>query len=107
MAKILKEGNYKLPDWKIVCTCTGNGWGNRGKKPCYSTIELEDGDIFKRKCYDEFYYGFICPQCSCFTEIDSNLLPYEVKNYAPQVAAKGSDEYSSLTEQEKKLSEKL
>lgn len=110
--KVLKKGNYKLQDWSLEVECTGNGWTNNNR-PCHSILELEDGDIVKRKyqrygCnYPSTSYGFICSECHCFTEIDESLIPKEIKKYCPQVAAKGSDYYSELTDEEKKLSEVL
>lgn len=82
-----------------------------------SILELEDGDIVKRKymdqyynglrSWDEFAYGFICTECHAFTEIDEKLIPDEIKKYCPQVAAKDSKAYQQLTEQEKELSKFL
>lgn len=103
----LEKGNYKLPDWSIEARCTGEGWG-QNHKPCYGNFKLVDGDIVKRIFGEgEKCYGFICPDCNCFTEISEKQLPYAVRRWCPQVAAKGSDEYSKLTEEEKKLSEVL
>ena len=110
--KVLKKGNYKLQDWSLEVECTGKGWHN-DNRPCHSILKLEDGDIVKRKYqgYGEScpstYYGFICNECHCFTEIDESLIPDEIKRYCPQVAGKGSDYYSELTDEEKKLSEVL
>lgn len=102
----LEEGNYKLPDWSLEARCSGKGW-QQNQKPCYGKFKLVDGDIVKRKSWGEMYYGFICPDCHCFTELNEKQIPNEVKNYCPQVAARGSDEYEKLSEEEKKLSEVL
>ncbi len=104
--KVLEKENYKVRDWKLKVECTGNLWHNKNK-PCHSILELEDGDIVKREGLGEFSYGFICCECHCFTEIAPKLIPDEIKNYCLQVAAKGSDAYSKLSEEEKKLSEVL
>jgi len=76
------------PDvFKIEHTCTGKGWKQGGRKPCYALWEVAAYDILKRKSMDygggtEISYGFICPECGCFTEIDAAKLPYEVKSNA-------------------------
>lgn len=101
--KMLEKGNYKVKNWSIKAECTGLHWRQK-RKPCHSIYELEDGDIVKRDCDDEFSYGFICEECHCFTEIPEKDIPDEIKTWAPQVAAKGSDAYSNLTDEEKKLS---
>lgn len=103
-----KEGNYKLEDWKLTgMECIGREWAQK-QRPCHSVYTLEDGDIVKRKSYDEFCYGFICPKCHCFTEVAGKLIPDEIKDFCPQVAAPGSDEYmKNLTDEEKELSKYL
>ncbi len=68
---------------------------------------MEDGDIVKRAYDGYFDYGCICPECGCFTVIPKEDIPKEVQEYALQVAAKGSDNYLELTEEEKKMSEML
>lgn len=102
----LEEGNYQLPDWSLDVRCSGKSWGQK-QRPCYGKFRLVDGDIVKRACMGEMCYGFICPDCHCFTEIDEKQIPEEVRDYCLQVAAKGSDYYEKLTEEEKKLSEVL
>lgn len=102
----LEKGNYKLPDWSLEARCTGECWEQK-QKPCYGNFKLVDGDIVKRISRGETCYGFICPDCNCFTEINEKQIPYDVRKWCPQVAAKGSDYYSKLTEEEKKLSEVL
>ena len=110
--KVLKKGKYKVRNWSLQVECTGESWNQKGKKPCHSILKLEDGDIVKREgsCTfegDFIAYGFICPECKCFTEIDETKIPKEIKKYCPQVAAKGSDAYEKLTAKEKALSEDL
>lgn len=106
--EMTKEGNYKLEDWSLKdIECTANGW-YKSHRPCHSRFTLYDGDIVKRKIYDdEIYYGFICEKCGNFTEIDANLIPDEIKQFCPQVAAPGSDAYSKLSPEEKYLSKSL
>lgn len=109
--KVLEKGNYKMRDWSLQVECTGKDWSQKSK-PCHSILELEDGDIVKREYGSingdtQIAFGFICPECKCFTEIDEARIPNEVKKYCPQVAAKGSDAYEKLTEEEKELSKDL
>ncbi len=114
MAKILEEGDYKFPDWSMEVRCMSTadwlGLRRKPKKPCYSKIELEDGDIVKRGNSETIYYGFICPKCKCFTELSEEevkKIPENVKYYALQVACPGSDQWDKLSDEEKKLSENL
>ena len=72
--KMLEEGNYKIKNWSIKAECTGAEWHQK-QRPCHSIYELEDGDIVKRYCYDEFSYGFICDKCHCFTELPAKDIP--------------------------------
>lgn len=102
-----KEGNYKLEDWSLKdVECTGKGWEKK-HRPCYSLFTLYDGDIVKRATYDDMCYGFICDKCHIFTELDERLIPSEIKEFCPQVAAPGSDAYSKLSDEEKELSKYL
>ena len=108
--QILKEG--VSPNWSLEIQCTGHGWQNKNK-PCFSVLKLNTDDIVKRSyrrypsVSSSMSYGFICPKCHCFTEINEFLIPQFIKNNCLQVAAKGSDYYSKLSDEEKKLSEVL
>lgn len=109
--KIIEKGNYKKRDWSIRVECTGYGWKQK-HKPCYSILELEDGDIVMRRYGEwddeiEIEYGFICPICQCFTEINKDRIPIDVQQYCNEVASKDSRFYEYLNEAEKKLSEPL
>ena len=109
--KVIKKGNGKL-NWSLEVECTGNGWANKNK-PCHSSLNVEDGDIVKRsyrRYGDEsssIAYGFICPICSVFTEVEGKILPKEIMEYCKRVAAKGSDGYNELYDEEKLLSQAL
>lgn len=110
--QILKQGNSKLPNWSLEIQCTGHLWQNKNT-PCYSIVKLDSKDIVKRfsKRYFEessnISYGFICPICHCFTEINEFLIPQQIKDHCLTVAAKGSDYYDKLNDEERKLSEVL
>lgn len=72
--------------WKMEATCTGKGWQQIGT-PCYSLFEINATDILKRTHTDmygdtEEYYGFVCPDCGCFTEIQKDKIPYDVRSHA-------------------------
>lgn len=74
-------------------TCTGKGWNQNGKVPCYSLWEISAADIMKRTSSDysgdtETSYGFVCPDCGCFTEIAANKLPWHVKSNATTYSCK-------------------
>ena len=89
MIKVLKHGNNNPEKWKIDCTCTGYGWNNPGKTPCSALLEIDQSSILKRHHTDisgetDVYYGFVCPVCGCFTEIESKNIPNFVKNNATE-----------------------
>jgi len=74
--------------FKMKATCSGRGWDQNGKVPCYALWEITAADVRKRTHTDmsgvtDVYYGFVCPDCGCFTELDTNKIPSEVRNSAP------------------------
>lgn len=107
--EIIKKGNSC---WSLEVKCTGNGWNNLEKDPCFSILKLNKEDIYKRSYHQyekgkQQTYGFICPVCHCFTEIDRNLIPAYTKVTCLNVAKKGSIYWDDLTDEEKKISEVL
>lgn len=84
--KVIEKGNYK-EDWSIQLKCTGKEW-KQDSKPCHAKLEIEDGDIFFRDYQgygdtsSERYYGFVCSECGCFTEVESEKIPESVKEFA-------------------------
>ena len=83
----LANGNENTKKWSLEATCTGMGWDQLGKTPCNALFELNQGDIYQRKHTDysgctDTYYGFICPDCGCFTELKSSDIPSFVRNTA-------------------------
>jgi len=75
--------------FKIEQTCTGKGWDQGHRTPCFALWEISAVDIFKRKYTDmagdtEITYGFLCPECGCFTELNAADLPREVKLHAKE-----------------------
>lgn len=86
--KILKTGEENSKVWKIEQTCTGKGWEQNGNVPCGALLEVAAQDILHRDYADysgdsERYYGFICPTCKCFTELNKKEIPQYVINNAP------------------------
>ena len=73
--------------FKIKATCSGSGWDQGSRVPCYSLWEVSAADIQKRTYTDyggstDAYYGFTCPECGCFTELDKNEIPATIRNSA-------------------------
>lgn len=84
--KVIKE-RKPLEDWNLEVLCSGKNWNQNGKIPCGSTLEIDVNDLIKRKWskYPDnngVDYGFICPVCQCFTEIDNKNLSEHLKNIA-------------------------
>lgn len=84
--KVLKKGYENDKLWKTEKSCTGKGWEQEGNRhPCGALLEVSALDIYYRDHNfmgrgSERYYGFICPECNCFTEIDTDRIPDYVKN---------------------------
>ena len=86
--KKLAQGKNNPHLWRTEATCNGKGWDQNGKNPCYALWEVTALDIRKRTHMDygggtDTYYGFVCPDCGCFTELSEKGIPHEVKNNAP------------------------
>jgi hypothetical protein len=84
--KIIQE-RKPFEDWKLEVNCTGGNWYQDGNVPCSSTLEIEACDLTKRtwsKYPDDsgVDYGFVCPICGCFTNIDGKFLNDHLKNMA-------------------------
>ena len=80
----LADGKNNPYIFKTEQTCTGRGWDQNGRTPCYSLWEVTATDIKKRTSSDytgdaETSYGFICPNCGCFSEIAAKDIPWDVK----------------------------
>ena len=97
--------------WSMKVTCTGFECSDY---PCFSELLITKDDIV-RLYTGSAHYGFICPICYQFTEIDNNLLPFSVKAHAPRIAEKGPlyerlkedcmHKHKPLSEKEEKLCE--
>lgn len=84
--KLIAEAKNNPNLFKMEVTCSGKGWHQDGK-PCYRLWEINAYDVKSRKHTDisgetDIYYGFVCPTCGCFTELNSKDIPMEVKNIA-------------------------
>lgn len=87
MARKLASAQENTELFRIKVTCDGKGWDQDGHHPCYALWEATEADIRFRSHMDyggtaEIYYGFVCPDCGCFTEIDAKKLPGNVKSKA-------------------------
>ena len=88
MARKLAEGKDNPNLWKMELTCSGQGWSQGNKTPCYALWEVTALDIKRRSHKDygggtETYYGFVCPDCGCFTEISDKIIPHDIRSHAP------------------------
>lgn len=88
--KIIKKGDRRGA-WKkqVICTGKGNDYDNakKGNAPCGATLEITMRDIFmtSNTCYDlstDYFYTIKCPCCGCLTDLPTNSLPSEVKEFA-------------------------
>lgn len=87
MARILKTAKQMMLGWKVPITCTGHITHtnmNTFNSGCYYLIEINARDIIKvlhnqGECEPEYSYGFICPNCKFFTEIDEKDIPYFIR----------------------------
>ena len=103
---IIKKGNSS---WNMKVTCTGYKCSDY---PCFSELIVEKEDIVLLHNFHN-PYGFICPNCHQFTEIDRNLLPYSIQTNAIKISEKYGyyyDDYikelkEPLSEKQKKLCE--
>lgn len=73
--------------WKTQEICTGAGWNQNGRIPCGEVFEIDEMEIQRRSHSDygggsDTYYGFTCPVCGCFTELNEKQLPSYVKSKA-------------------------
>lgn len=87
MARVIAEAKDNPELWKTQSTCTGKGWCDPYLHPCYRLIEIDATDIYKRKHTDmsgctDVYYGFICPACGTFTELNDKFIPDYIKSKA-------------------------
>lgn len=85
--RLLAEANENPEIFKMKATCSGKGWIQEGKNPCYRLWEIDATDVLKRVSsnidgYLDVYYGFVCPKCGCFTELEASEIPDYVKNGA-------------------------
>lgn len=82
--------------FKIKATCSGSGWDQGSRVPCYSLWEVSAADIQKRTHTDhggttDAYYGFTCPECGCFTELDEKEIPYDIRTKARTYSTPDTD----------------
>lgn len=85
--RLIAEANNNPELFSIQVSCTGHGWDQGFRTPCGRLWEITARDILRREHkdyagYSDSYYGFICPKCGCFTEIESSKL----KGFPTQMA---------------------
>lgn len=83
--KVLKRPEKNQVLWSKEYTCTGRGWIQNGKTPCGCLLSVSITDIRRRFHTDitgetDSYFGFICSECGCFTEIPYKDIPSELHN---------------------------
>lgn len=104
----LREIFSKSHNWSTEARCSGNGWDNLYFTPCNTKILLHCYDIVGRLDFDEsknviIRYGFTCPICKCFTEIDAHSIPAKVLKKAPRIANPGTRPFDLLTPKQQKV----
>ena len=87
------ERKSPFEDWELEVSCTGKGWNQCDKVPCGSKLGIDVNDLVKREWFkypddSGAAYGFVCPVCDCYTEIENGILTEHLKNMA-----KDFDEY--------------
>lgn len=84
--KVLALGKENPNLWTTQESCTGKGWA-QDTKPCGALLEVSELDIISRKHKDmsgetDIYFGFKCPICGCFTELNPLNIPLYVRSRA-------------------------
>jgi hypothetical protein len=84
--KVLEEIK-PFENWTLKVECNGLKWNQNNKVPCGSLLEIDKDDVIKREWskypdYSGINYGFICPICGCFTELNEKDLPEGMEDYA-------------------------
>jgi len=84
--KIIDE-QEPFQDWEKEVECNGVGWRQGDKVPCGSKLIIDRDDLKLRKWFkypdsEGVNYGFICPNCNCFTEIPTDELDKNLRKLA-------------------------
>lgn len=98
----MKSAKKKAHEWALEVECTGNGWNNSPLYPCHTRMFLMSNNVVARvetnhDGFIELRYGFTCPICKCFSEVDCHKIPQTVLKHAPRLAYPGSAEYNLLS----------
>lgn len=85
--KVIAKAKNNPNIWHDKFTCTGAGWDQDGKIPCGCLLDVQATDIQYRNHTDisgftDTYYGFVCCECGCFTEIPIKKIPIQVEKFA-------------------------
>ena len=98
---IVKTGDSS---WNMKVTCQGY---YSSDYPCFSELIVSKEDIVRLVNGMKDIYGFICPVCNQFTQINRDSLPYSVKANSIGIAEKDSEFYDFLSAKGQKMSEKV
>lgn len=80
--RIVKQ-RKAFENWSLKVTCNGEKWTQK-QAPCGSDLEIDIKDLYFRKWFkypntEGISYGYICPVCGCFSEINESLLSKHMK----------------------------
>lgn len=84
--KIIQEKQpYK--EWSLEVCCTGRNWDQGDLVPCGSLLEMDKNDLLIRTSHrygseEETDYGFVCPVCGCFSELDKGVIDKHLEKLA-------------------------
>lgn len=84
MKKVAVES---VDTWSLRVTCKGDEY-SANNKACGVVWEVNRNDIVRIRLWimgelETIHYGFVCPECNTFTEIDRNSIPVFVRNNCP------------------------
>lgn len=84
--KVLEKGREQK-GWAKEFECTAHRNGDEG---CGAKLLVEEADIVYTgskhsygDTYPDYFYGFVCPECGCVTDVDD--LPSRITNKLEKV----------------------
>lgn len=106
----MEKLNYD--DWKFEAICTGKGDNRIDLEPCYNKYTISSEDIIVRKnreldkkslisiiawtfLGESVTYGFVCPECGCFTMIPDWKIPKYIQIHAKQFEGADENRYNN------------
>lgn len=91
---------------KFQCTGETNGIIHNKTRGCFEIQTVTVNDIYLFDSPSEKYF-FKCPNCGCFSLIESSQLNREVIIRAVKISLPGTVMYERLSDEEKKISDKI